>query len=263
MANNPKVVVNNLFWRFMERCGAQGVGFVVSVILARLLSPDAYGTIALVTVFTSILQVFIDGGMANSLIRKKDADDLDFSSVFYFNMVMCVVLYVLMYLAAPYIAKFYEKPDLVPVIRVLSLILIFAGIKNVQQAYISQHMMFRKFFFASVGGTVGAAVVGIYMAWKGFGVWALVGQRLFNVGVNTLILWITVKWRPQLKFSFARLKGLLSYGWRILAAKLMDTIYNDIRQLVIGKLYSSEDLAYYNQARQFPHMLVSNINLIV
>lgn len=260
MEDKKKMVVNNLFWRFLERCGAQGVTFIVSIVLARMLDPEVYGTIALVTVFTSILQVFIDGGLANSLIRKKNADDIDFSSVFYFNIIMCAVLYLGMYISAPYIAGFYENLALIRVIRILSLMLIFSGLKNVQQAYVSRHMLFRRFFFASMGGTIAAAVVGVYMAWRGYGVWAIVGQRLLNVAINTCILWFVVKWRPKLHFSWLRLKGLLSYGWRILAAKLIDTVYLDLRQLLIGKVYSSEDLAFYNQGRQFPHMLVSNIN---
>lgn len=260
MADNKKKVVNNLFWRFLERCGAQGVTFVVSIVLARLLDPEVYGTIALVTVITSIMQVFVDGGMANALIQKKNADDLDFSSVFYFNIVMCVVLYALMYAAAPFIAAFYEIPELTPIVRVLSLVLVFSGIKNVQQAYVSRKMLFKRFFFSTLGGTVAAAVVGICMAYTGFGVWALVAQEIVNVAIGTLVLWVTVKWRPKLMFSWSRLKGLLSYGWKLLAAKLIDTVYNDLRQLIIGKLYTSADLAYYNKGRQFPHLIVTNIN---
>lgn len=260
---NTKRVFNNFFWRFMERCGAQGVTFVVSIVLGRILGPEAYGTIGLVTVFITIMQVFIDGGFGNSLIRKKDADELDFSSVFYANMAMCLGLYILMYFAAPWIASFYERPELIAVVRVLSLILLFSALKNVQLAYVAQKLLFKRYFFASIGGTLGAAVVGIYMAVKGYGVWALVGQKLFNVGVNTLIMWFTVRWRPKLQFSWERLKGLLSYGWRILVAKLIDTVYHDLRQLVIGKMYSSADLAYYNQGKRIPHFLVTNINTTI
>lgn len=260
MADKRKTVVNNLIWRFLERCGAQGVTFVVSIVLGRILDPDVYGTVALVTVITSIMQVFVDGGLGNALIQKKDADELDFSSVFYFNIVMCLCLYALMFVTAPAIAWFYEMPDLTPIIRVLSLVLVFSGIKNVQQAYVSRNMLFKRFFFSTLGGTIGAAVVGVAMALAGYGVWALVAQEIVNVAIGTLVLWVTVKWRPKLIFSWARLKGLLSYGWKLLAAKLIDTVYNDLRQLIIGKLYSSSDLAYYNKGRQFPHLIVTNIN---
>ena len=255
-----KVILSNFMWRFVERCGAQGVTFVVSIVLARLLEPSVYGTIALVTVFTTIMQVFVDSGMANALIQKKDADDLDFSTVFYFNLVVCITLYIVMFFCAPLIAGFYQMYELVPVIRVLSLILIISGVKNVQQAYVSRNMLFKRFFFATLGGTIGAAIVGIIMAYNGFGVWALVAQMLFNTLVDTIILWITVKWRPKKMFSFERLKTLFSYGWKLLASALIDTVYTDLRQLIIGKIYTKEDLGHYNQADKFPKVIVSNIN---
>ena len=256
-------VLSNFIWRLAERSGAQGVAFVVSIVLARLLAPEDYGTIALVTVFTSILNVFIDSGMANALIQKKDADDLDFSSVFYFNVSVCLVLYAGMFLAAPAIAAFYDRPDrpdLTPVIRVLSLTLIISGVKNVQQAYVSRTMQFKRFFFATLGGTVGAAALGIWLACRGYGVWALVAQQLFNATVDTVILWITVKWRPKKMFSLQRLQGLLSYGWKLLASGLLETAYNNLRSLIIGKLYSSGDLAFYNKGKQMPHLIITNIN---
>lgn len=244
--DKSRTVTSNFLWRFFERCGAQGVTFVVSVVLARLLDPSLYGVIALVTVFTSIMQVFVDSGMGNALIQKKDADDLDFSSVFWFNLAMCSALYLLMFLAAPFIASFYKMPELTPVVRVLSLILIISGIKNVQQAYVSRHMLFKRFFFSTLGGTIGAAIVGITLAYYGFGVWALVAQMLFNAAVDTTILWITVKWRPRREFSIERLKGLFSFGWKLLVSSLIDTVYRDLTQLIIGKKYSSSDLAQYN-----------------
>lgn len=257
---NSKKVLSNFFWRFFERCGAQGVTFIVSIVLARLLDPDVYGTVALVTVFTTIMQVFVDSGMGNALIQKKEADDLDFSSVFFFNMAVCSLLYLIMFIVAPFIAAFYKMPELTSVVRVLSLILIISGVKNVQQAYVSRNMQFKKFFFSTIGGTIGAAVVGIVMAYLGFGVWALVAQMLFNAAVDTIILWITVKWRPKMMFSFERLKALFSFGWKLLVSSLLDTVYNDLRQLIIGKLYSSNDLAFYNQGKKFPHLIVTNIN---
>lgn len=257
---NSKTTFINFFWRFMERCGAQAVTFVVSIILARLLEPRVYGMVALITVITSILQVFLDGGFSTALIQKKDADDLDFSSTFYFNVVFGVVLYVLLFICAPWIADFYRMHDLVPVIRVLGLTLIVFSLKSVQQAYVSRHLMFKKFFFATLGGTIGAAFIGIIMAYNGFGVWALVLQNLFNMTVDTLILWVMVKWRPIKAFSFSRLKKLLQFGWKMLASGLLDVTYNNLRQLIIGHMYTASDLAFYNKGDQFPHVLVTNIN---
>ena len=148
MSTQNKILIN-FIWRFAERCGAQLVTFVVSIVLARILSPEDYGTIALVTVFTTILQVFVDSGLGTALIQKKDADDLDFSSVFYFNAALCLILYTGMFAAAPFIAKFYDDFVLVPIIRVISLTVVVAGLKNVQQAYVSRNMQFKRFFFST------------------------------------------------------------------------------------------------------------------
>ncbi len=253
-------VFSNFIWRFMERCGAQGVALIVSIVLARLLDPDTYGTVALVTVFITIFNVFIDSGLSTALIQKKNADDLDFSSVFYFNLAMCIVLYLVMFFCAPLIATLYNNPQLVPVIRVLSITLLISGVKSVQQAYVSRTMQFKRFFFSTLGGTIAAAIVGIIMAYMGFGIWALVTQQILNNAVDTTILWFTVKWRPHKKFSLARMKGLFSYGWKILVSTLLNTIYDDLRQFIIGKMYSSSDLAYFNQGKKFPQLIVNNIN---
>lgn len=253
-------VIGNFLWRLLERFGAQGVTLIVSIVLARLLNPTVYGTIALVTVFTQILHVFIDSGLGTALIQKKDADDLDFSSVFFFNLAMCLLLYALLFFGAPLIARFYELPELTNVIRVLGLTLVIAGLKNIQQAYVSRHMLFKKFFFSTLGGTIGAAVVGITLAILGYGVWALVWQYIFNAAIDTLVLWFTVKWRPKFMFSWKRLKALLGFGSKLLGVSLLSTLYNNIRSLIIGKLYTAENLAYYNKGKQFPSLFDSNIN---
>lgn len=258
--NTNTKVFSNFIWRFAERCGAQLVSFIVSIVLARILEPDLYGTIALVTVFINILQVFVDSGLASALIQKKDADNLDFSTVFFANVSFCVVLYIFIFMMAPFIGMFYHDMALVPIVRVLSITILISGVKNVQQAYVSRNLLFRKFFFSTLGGTIMAVVVGIVMAVKGYGIWALVTQQLLNATVDTMILWITVKWRPQFVFSFGRLKGLFSYGWKLLASGLLDTVYNSLRQLIIGKMYTPADLAYYNKGDQLPNIIVTNIN---
>ena len=254
-----KVFFKNFIWRFLERCGAQSITFIVSIVLARILEPVVFGLIALVTVFTTVMQVFIDSGLGNALIQKKHADDLDFSTVFYFNMVVCIFLYLIMFFFAPLIAHFYGMQDLVPIIRVLSLILIVSGVKNVQQAYVSRQLIFKKFFIATLGGTVCAAIVGLWMAYTGWGVWALVGQMLTNQIVGTIVLWGMVDWRPHLVFSIERLKKLLTYGWKLLVSSLIDTLYREIRQLIVGKLYAATELAFYNKGEEFPKLLALNI----
>lgn len=252
--------ISNFIWRFAERCGAQLVTFVVSIVLARLLTPEDYGTIALVTVFTTILQVFVDSGLGTALIQKKNADDLDFSSVFYFNLVVCIVLYIGIFVTAPIIARFYDDESLIPVIRVISVTILISGVKGIQQSYVSRNMLFKRFFFATLGGTIFSAFFGIGLAYAGFGVWAIIAQQLSNTAIDTLILWFTVKWRPKKMFSWERLKGLFSFGWKLLVSSLLDTVYNNLRNLIIGKFYSSADLAYYNQGDKFPKLIVTNIN---
>lgn len=253
-------VISGFFWRLAERFGAQGVTLLVSIILARLLNPEVYGTVALITVITTILQVFLDAGFSSALIQKKDADEVDFSSVFYFNIVFGLIIYGLLFFISPLIANFYNMPELTPVIRVLGLTLIVFSVKSVQQAYVSRHLLFKKFFLATLGGTVGAAVVGIVIAYHGGGVWALVAQHLFNMFIDTVILWFTVKWRPKAVFSWTRLKILLRYGWKLFASHLLDVVYGDLRQLIIGKMYTKSDLAYYNQGSKYTHAIVTSIN---
>ena len=258
--DNKQKVVSNLIWRFMERFGSQLVAMVVQIILARMLDPAVFGTVAKVTIITTILLVIVDSGMANSLIQKKDPDDLDFSSVFYFNMAFCLVLYAGLFAAAPAIARFYDDAQLTAIVRVLGLTVVVAGVKNVQQAYVSKTLQFKRFFFATLGGTLLSAAVGIVMVFCGFGVWAIVAQQLTNVTVNTAILWLTVGWRPKRMFSFERLKGLLGYGWKLLVSGLLDTVYNKLREIMIAVFYTDADLAYYNRGMTYPNLLVENIN---
>lgn len=260
VGQNNGVVLKNFIWRFAERCGAQLVTFIVSIVLARILAPEDYGQIALITVFTTIMQVFVDSGLGTALIQKKDADDLDFSSVFYFNFAVCLILYAVMFVGAPFIAGFYNDMSLTSIIRVISLTIVISGVKGIQQSYVSRNMLFKRFFYATLGGTIFSAFLGIALAYAGFGVWAIVAQQLSNTTIDTLILWLTVKWRPKKMFSWERLKELLSYGWKLLVSALLDTVYNNIRSLIIGKMYSSADLAYYDQGKKFPNVIVTNIN---
>lgn len=257
---NNRMVLSNLFWRFSERTAAQGVSFIVSIVLARLLTPEDYGLIGLITVFISIATVFVSSGFGNALIQKENATQTDFSSVFYFGILMGIIMYIILFFIAPFIANFYNEPLLIPVIRVLSLSLIIAGVNSVQQAYVSKIMQFKKFFYSTIIGTITSAFIGIFMAYKGFGVWALITQNLSNQVIDTCVLWFTVKWRPTFTFSFSEMKKMFNYGWKLLISGLIDTIYNNLYSLVIGKFYSAKDLGYYNRGRNIPNMVITNIN---
>lgn len=253
-------VISGLLWKFSERMAAQIVTFIVTIILARIITPEEYGVIALITIFITIANVFVVSGFGNALIQKKDADNVDFSSVFYFNIMFSLFVYYVIFLIAPYVAKFYDMDILKPLLRVLALKIVLAGINSIQQAYVSRKMMFRKFFFSTLIGTIISAFIGIGLAVSGAGVWALVAQQLSNALLDTIILWITVKWRPILKFDFYRVIGLIRYGWKILATNLINAIYDNLKNLIIGKKYSSSDLAYYSKGKQFPELFVTNIN---
>ncbi len=252
-----------MFWKFGERISAQLVSTLVSIILARLLIPEDYGVIALVTVFITICNVFVVNGFGTALVQKKDADDLDFTSVFYFSIFLAVLLYAVIFVCAPFIAKFYDNEVLTPIVRVMGIRIIIAAINSVQHAYLDRRMQFKKFFISTIFGTVISGVVGVWLAYNGYGVWALVAQYLTNVTIDTCVLAFVIKWIPKFNVSFARLKGLFSFGWKILASSLLDTGYNELRTLIIGKKYDSESLAYYNKGGSFPSLISNNVNTAV
>lgn len=252
MSNIKKKAASGFAYKFAERVGAQGINFIVQILLARILMPEEYGVIALVTVFITICDVFVTYGFGNSLIVNKNSDSKDFSTCFYFGLALAAVLYTVVYFGAPWIAKFYDKEILTPVVRVMGLRIPIAAVNSVQHAYVQKHMWFRKFFFATLIGTVVSGIIAVIMAYMGFGVWALVEQYLGNVLMDTVCLWIIVGWRPTREFSFKRLKTIYDYGWKILVVGLIDTFYGQLRNLIIGKKYSSEDLAYYNRGYRFP-----------
>ena len=244
--------ISNFIWRVFETCGTQVVAFLVSVVLARLIDPADFGTLALVSVFISLCTILADSGFGMALVQKKDSDDLDFSSVFYFNVFMCLVLYAAIYFCSPLIAQLYNNPALILIIRIQSIGLVVAGVKSIQTAYVTKHLLFKKFFFSTIGATIVSAAVGIWMAYLGLGIWALVAQSLVSNVIGTIILWLVVPWRPQWRFSFTRIKKLFSYGSKLLLSSLINIGYNDLRQLIIGKVFTTTDLAFFNRGAKLP-----------
>lgn len=253
-------IIKSLFWKLLERSGTQGIQFIIQIILARLLLPEEYGIIAIVMVFISLANVFVQSGFNTALIQKKDVDELDFSSVLYLSLLVATILYIVMYFVAPFIAGFYNEPLLVPVLRVLSITLFIGAFNSIQNAFVAKYMLFKKLFASSMGAVIVSGIIGIIAAYSGFGVWALVVQQLTNQLSIAIILWFTVKWRPQLIFSFKRLKTLFSYGSKLLASGLLDTLYNNLRTLIIGRIYTPDILGFYNRGQQFPQLIVSTID---
>ena len=258
--NIKSKTISSLIWKFAERSGAQIIQFIVSVILARLLTPSDYGLIGLITVFISIALVFAQSGLGQALVQRKNIDNAEFSTVFYFSMAFSILLYIILFLCAPLIAGFYKSYKLINVIRVLGITVIIGAINSVQQAYVQKTMQFKRFFYSTLSGTLVSAIIGIAMAYSGYGIWALVWQQVSNQFVNTVVLWFMVKWRPILTFSIKKAKRLFTYGWKLLCSSLLDTIYNNIYSLIIGKFYTSSDLGYYNRGKQFPMLVIQNVN---
>lgn len=261
LENNLKAsVLSSLFWKFLERGGVSGVQLIVQIILARLLLPSDYGIIALIVVFISISQVFIQSGLGTALVQKKNVTNADYSSVFFLGLGIALVFYCILFLGGPFIAAFYNQPLITPVLRVLGLTLFFGAVNTIQNAIVAREFLFKRLFVSSLGAVLLSGVVGISMAYSGYGVWALVGQQLTSIMALCLIMWFTVKWRPKLLFSIIRVKELFSFGWKLLASGLLDVTYTNLSSLIIGRLYPAEMLGYYTKGREFPSLLMSNID---
>ena len=258
--DEKKNVISNLIWKFAERITAQLVTVIVTIVLARILSTDEFGLVALIMVFITIANVFVSNGFGNALIQKKDSDDLDFSSVFYANIVISIIIYMILFFVAPYVASLYDYPALKNALRVLAIRIPVAAINSIQQAYVSRKLIFKKFFWSTFFGTCISGIVGVFLAYHGFGIWALVAQYLTNTIVDTIVLFITVEWKPKLLFSFDRVKTLLGFGWKLLVSGLIESTYTQIRSMLVGVMYTPSDLAFYNQGERYPSLLVTNIN---
>ena len=255
--------ISGVVWKFGERILAQLVTFVVSLVIARILLPEDYGIIAIISVFINLLNVFVTSGYGMALIQKKDTDDKDFNAMFTFSGGLSVVLYVVLFFLAPVIADFYGYDILVPVIRVMGLRLPVAAFNSIQQAYVAKRLEFRKFFWATLGGTLASAIVGILMAVGGLGVWALVGQYMTNTLIDTIILFIMFDWRYKPYYSHKRVMPMVKFGSKILFATFIDSLYMEVRTLIIGKRYDVNDLAFYNRGEQFPKLIALNISTAI
>lgn len=255
--NLKKKTISGVFWKGLERIGAQLVSAIVSIILARLLMPEDYSVVSIVTIFFTFCNIFISGGLNSSLIHKKDADSLDYSTILISNMIMASFFYMVMFFLAPVIANLFEKEILVLVIRVMSISFFINGYKAILSAKITSDMRFKSFFISTIIGTAISAVIGIIMAVRGFGVWALVVQQLVNSFVDALILTFSSKIRLVPKFSRERFKRLFKFGGKIMLSSLINETYNQTKPLIVGLKYSAVDLAYYNKGKTYPAMFAS------
>lgn len=252
--------LSGLFWTYAERIAAQGISLLITVILARILSTTENGTVSLVLVFITLANVIVSDGFGSALIQKKDADELDFSSMFWFSVFLSIVAYFIIFFCSPLISDFFGIPSLTPIIRVFALRIPVAAVNSIQQAYISKKMEFKKFFFATIIGTILSGVVGITMASYGFGVWSLIFQYLTNSVVDTIILGFTIKWRPSFSFSFVRVKNMIGFAARVLLVQVFIALYSNLRNLIIGKKFTVDDLSFSDKGQHFPSIISVNIN---
>lgn len=253
-------IFSGLFWKFGERILAQGVSFAVSVVLSRLLLPDDYGVVAIVLIFINIANVFVTSGFSTALVQNKEATELDFSTNFYCSLGMSAFVYAVMFLISPLIANFYGMPELILIIRIFSLRIPLSAFSAIQHAYVERNMLFKRYFFSTLFGTLISGVVGIALAYMGFGVWALIAQYFTNTIIDILVLLVTIEWKPKLMFSVSSAKNMMSYGSKILLADLSGTFFDQLRALIIGKIYTSSDLAFYNKGNQLPNLITTNIS---
>ena len=258
--SSKQKVFSGFFWKFGERISAQLISFIVSIVLARLLLPSEYGAVALIMVFITIANVFVTSGLSSALIQKKDANETDFSTVFYCTLAMSIILYSILFLTSKYIADFYKMPELNWYVRIFSIKILISAYNSIQHAYVSRNMLFKKFFFSTIIGTLISGIIGIGMAYAGFGPWAIIAQYLSNSLIDTIVLNFTIPWHPKFVFSKDSAKSLLGFGWRVLLTDLSGTIFDNLRSLLIGRFYTSSDLAYYNKGQQFPQLIGNNID---
>lgn len=255
-------VTRSFGWSAIERFSVQGISFLLSIIIARMVSPTSYGLIVMVQIFLSFSQVFIDGGFATALIQKKNADETDFCTVFFFNLGVAVCIYLLLFFLAPVIANFYEEPQLIYITRVISLNLIFSSLSIVQRTRLTINLDFKTQTKASLIAVIISGAIGIVCAYNGFEVWALVIQGLINQLIISIVLIFLSRWRPKAIFSVQSFKSLFSFGSKLMISNILTSLYINITNLVIGKKYSSADLAFYNRGftlSQFPSTNLSEV----
>ena len=255
--------VKGTFWSATDAFLGQGVTFIVGLVLARLLSPEEYGLIGIVTIFTTVMLGVVDSGFSNALIRKQNVTDDDYSTLFYFNLAVSVAMFALLFLCAPWIARFFERPQLVELVRVMGLLLIIQALSIVQNTILTRRIDFKTKTKASVISAASSGVIGIVMAYIGFGVWSLVAQQLSRQLIYSVCLWVFNQWRPKKRFSLVSLKYMWGFGWKLLVSGLLNNIWGELYQTVVGKFYSPATLGQYTRSKEYARIFSSNITSIV
>lgn len=249
-----------VFWTFMQQFGSQLINFGVSLVLARLLMPEEFGLIGMIAVFMAIGQTLMDSGLTQSIIRSEDPDQEDYSTVFFFNLAGSIIVYFLIYFTAPLIASFYRQPALVDILRVYCLSFIIMAFSAVQFARLTKLMDFKTQMLVTIPSLVASGILGIYLAYQGFGVWSLVWRHLFQSFLQTVQLWIRSKWQPSFTFSVSKFKEHFNFGYKLTLSGLLDTIFSNIYQIIIGRYFIASQVGYYTRAQTLRQLPVSNIS---
>ena len=255
--------VKGVGWSFADNIANQGVTFLVGLVLARLITPEEYGLIGIITIFIAVFNSIVDSGFSNALIRKNDIKDIDYYTVFITNMVLSVVLFVAFFFLAESIAVFFNQPLLKPLTQVMGIIVIINAFAIIQRTILVKKIDFKTQTKASVISSVTSGLIGIVMAFMGYGVWSLVGQQLSRAMLYTSCLWLYSRWIPKLQFSWNSFKELFGFGWKLLVSALIDTVWREIYQVVIGKCYSPATLGQYTRAQQFSSIFSSNLSSVI
>lgn len=263
MTSLKEKAVKGVFWSSVDRFSSQGIQFIFSILIARMLLPSDYGVIAMLGIFLAVSQSFIDSGFGTALVQKIDRTETDFSTVFYFNVLVACFFYGLLWIISPYIAAFYDIPLLESVTRAVALTLIFNALGGIQNAKLTIAIDFKTRAKISLMCTISTGIIGLIMAYQGYGVWALVTQNIVNSVLNTTLLWLFVRWIPQRTFSMQSFRQLFGFGSKLLASGLLDTIYNNIYPLVIGKFFSASTLGVYSRASSLAQYPSSNLTSVL
>jgi O-antigen/teichoic acid export membrane protein len=264
MADSLKAqTFTGVIWSFFERFSVQGIQVIVMIVVARFLSPKEFGLVGMLAIFIAVSQSLVDSGFTQALIRKQNRTETDNSTIFYFNIIVSLTLYALLYLGAPYVSVFYNEPELTGLMRVLCLVVVINSFVVVQRAIYTAALDFKTQAKASLTASLISGGVGVYMAISGFGVWTLVWQQITNAGVNAMLLWYFSTWRPRLKYSWVSFKELFGFSSKLMISGLISTIYDELYSIILGKAYNATTLGYYTQAKTYSYYLSTNITGII
>jgi len=264
MAESLKTkTIKGASWSFADNIAGLGIAFIVGIILARILTPKEFGLIGIISIFIAVFNSIVDSGFSNALIRKNDANPIDYSTAFIFNLFLSVFLFLGLFFLAPFVGTYFKDPQLVPLTRAMSVIVLINAFALVQRTLLVKKIDFKTQTKISVIASLSSGIIGIGMALTGFGVWSLVAQQISRQLLNTIFLWVFNKWLPKLEFSIKSFKELFGFGWKLLVSGLINTIWNEIYLVVIGKVYSTSTLGQYTRAKQFTDIFSSNLTGIV